>query len=69
MIITLLNGKEVEIKNINIAGGSVDYRRLNDPVYSGDCVLYLKIEKLETAEADIKAALEIELSEIITENV
>lgn len=68
MIIELADGRKVEIKNINISGGSVDYRRIDDLVYSGDCVLYLKIEKLETAEAEIKAALEIELAEIAAEN-
>jgi hypothetical protein len=62
MIITLNDGRQVEIKNINIAGGSVDYRRINDPIYSGDCVLYVSIADFSTAEEEIKAALEVELA-------
>ena len=61
MIIELSNGIQVEIKLINLAAGSVDYRRINDPVYSGDCVLYINILSLATAEEEIKAALEAEL--------
>jgi len=63
MIIKLSNGIQVEIKLINLAGGSVDYRRINDPVYGGDCVLYIKISCLASAEEEIKAALEVELVE------
>jgi len=63
MIIELSNGIQVEIKLINLAGGSVDYRRINDPVYTGDCVLYLQITDFATAEEKIKAALEVELVE------
>lgn len=62
MTITLSNGTEIEIKNINIAGGNVDYRRINDPVYSGDCVLYCTITDFASAEAEIEAALEAELA-------
>ena len=61
MIIILSNGIQCEIKLINLAGGSVDYRRINDPVYTGDCVLYLQVTDLVTAEEEIKAALETEL--------
>jgi len=61
MKITLSNGIECEIKNINISGGSVDYCRVNDEVYSGDCVLYVAITDFSTAESEIKAALETEL--------
>jgi len=61
MIITLSDGRQVEIKTINLTGKSVDYRRINDPVYSGDCILYIEINDLATAEAAIKAALEAEL--------
>ena len=61
MIIELSNGIQVEIKLINLARGSVDYRRINDPVYSGDCVLYLQVTDLVTAEAKITTALEAEL--------
>jgi len=64
MIIELSNGIQVEIKLINLSGGSVDYRRINDPVYSGDCVLYLQVTDLVTAEEEIKAALETELSKL-----
>uniref|UniRef100_A0A6M3KZV5 Uncharacterized protein n=1 Tax=viral metagenome TaxID=1070528 RepID=A0A6M3KZV5_9ZZZZ len=63
MIIELSNGIQVEIKLINLAGGSVDYRRINDPVYTGDCVLYLQITDFAIAEEEIKAALEVELVE------
>ena len=59
MEIKLEDGTEIAIKNINIVGGTVDYRRVNDPVYSGDCVLYLAVSDLATAEAEIKAALEV----------
>jgi len=64
MIIELSNGIQCEIKLINFAGGSVDYRRINDPVYSGDCVLYLQVTDLATAKEEIKAALETELSKL-----
>jgi len=64
MIIELSNGIQCEIKLINLAGGSVDYSRINDPVYSGDCVLYIQITSLATAEEEIKAALEVELVEL-----
>jgi len=58
MIITLDNGKQVEIKAINLSGGFIDYRRVNDPVYSGDCILYMQITDIENAEAEIKTVLE-----------
>jgi len=61
MKITLTNGIECEIKNINIAAGSVDYCRANNPVYNGDCVLYVAITDFVTAESEITAALEVEL--------
>lgn len=61
MNITLSNGTEIEIKNINIAGGNVDYRRVNDEVYGGDCVLYYTITNFASAESEITAALELEL--------
>jgi len=61
MIIELSNGIQCEIKLINLSGGSVDYRRINDPVYTGDCVLYLQVTSLASAEEEIKAALEAEL--------
>ena len=40
MIITLNNGRKIEVKNINLASGQVDYRRIDDPIYGGDCILY-----------------------------
>ncbi len=58
MIITLNNGKQIEIKAINLSGGFIDYRRLNDPVYSGDCILYMQITDIENAKAEIKTVLE-----------
>ena len=61
MNITLSNGTEIEIKNINIAGGNVDYRRVNDEVYGGDCVLYCAITDFASAESEITAALELDL--------
>lgn len=60
-MITLSNGIEVEIKDINLAGNYVDYRRVNDPVYTGDCRLDIEIASLETAEDEIKVALETAL--------
>lgn len=59
MQITLSSGSIVGIKNINLASGSVDWRRVNGE-YSGDCMSYIEITDLTTAEATIKAALEAE---------
>ena len=59
MQITLSSGTVVEIKNINLASGSVDWRRVNGE-YTGDCMSYIEIADLATAEAIIKAALEAE---------
>lgn len=61
MTITLSNGTTVEIKNINVAAGVVDYRRIDDPVYGGDCVLYCTITDFSSAEGEITAALELEV--------
>ena len=63
MIIELSNGIQVEIKLINLAGGSVDYRRINDPVYGGDCMtpVVLSEEALVLVKEEIKATLEAEL--------
>jgi len=57
MIITLANGRKVEIKAIDLAHGRVDYRRIDDPVYGGDCVLYHPFTSEETVNAEITAAL------------
>jgi len=63
MIIELSNGIQVEIKLINLSGGSVDYRRINDPVYGGDCMtpIILTEKALALAREEIKATLETEL--------
>jgi len=65
MIIELSNGIQCEIKLINLAHGSMDYRRINDPVYGGDCMtpVVLSEEALALAKEEIKAALEAELVE------
>jgi len=57
MIITLNNGRQVEVKNINITSGQVDYRRIDDPVYGGDCVMYHPFTDEATVEAEVTAAL------------
>ena len=59
MNVTLANGYIAEIKLINIAGGQVDYRITNSPVYAGDCVLYIQITDLATALNEITAALDL----------
>jgi len=58
MKITLSSGTIVEIKNINLAGGQVDWRRQDG--YAGDCTSYIIVTDLVTAEATIKAALDAE---------
>lgn len=59
MQITLSNGLQIEVKNINLAQGTVDWRRLNGE-YNGDCMSAIAISSLAAAEAEITAALEAE---------
>uniref|UniRef100_A0A6M3K2M6 Uncharacterized protein n=1 Tax=viral metagenome TaxID=1070528 RepID=A0A6M3K2M6_9ZZZZ len=63
MIITLNNGRQVEVKAIDLAHGRVDYRRIDDPVYGGDCVLYHQFSGVDTAESEIKATLDLSEAE------
>ena len=58
-LVELSNGLIAEIKLINLAGGSVDYRITNGE-YDGDCCLYLQITDLSTALEEIRVALEAE---------
>ena len=62
-IIELSNGIQVKVKLINLTGRSVDYRRINDPVYSGDCMIpiILSEKALVLVKEEIKVALEDEL--------
>lgn len=64
MIIALSDNRQIEVKNINLVGGTVDYRRINDPVYSGDCMGYLKglmeTSTIEEVEAAIMLAIEVD---------
>lgn len=62
MFITLSNNQQIQIKNINLIANTVDYRRINDPIYSGDCLLYLAIIDFSTALNDIKLSIENEIS-------
>jgi len=59
MQITLTSGTVVEVKNINLSAGSVDWRRVSGE-YTGDCVSYVSMTDLITAEQAIKEALEAE---------
>ena len=59
MQITLTSGTVVEIKNIHLSAGSVDWRRVGGE-YPGDCVSYVSMTDLITAEQSIKEALEAE---------
>lgn len=59
MEITLSAGTVIEILNINIAAGSVDWKRQTG--YTGVCLSYIQITDLATAETEIKAVLEGEL--------
>ena len=58
MQITLTSGTVVEIKGINLSAGSVDWRRVNE--YTGDCMSYVSMTDLATAEQSIKEALDAE---------
>lgn len=60
MDITLSNDQVIEILAINLAGGTVDWKRKAG--YTGACVSSVAITDLATAEADIKAALEAEIA-------
>ena len=62
-IIELSNGIQVKVKLINLAGGFVDYCRINDPVYNGDCMIpiILSEKALALVKEEIKVALEGEL--------
>jgi len=59
MQIKLNSGTVVDIKNINLAAGSVDWSRV-EGAYPGDCTSQVALVDLATAEAAIKAALEAE---------
>jgi len=59
MQITLTSGTVVEIKGINLSAGSVDWHRVTGD-YTGDCVSYVSMTDLATAEQSIKEALEAE---------
>lgn len=59
MEITLSDNQVIEILNINLAGGMVDWRRREG--YTGACVTAVAITDLATAEATIKAAIEAEI--------
>lgn len=62
MIFTLEDGREVEVKNINLVTGTVDYRRTNDGVYSGDCSINVVITDFFGVKDVIKAAIEEQLT-------
>ena len=59
MQITLTSGTVVKIKNINLSAGSADWRRVSGE-YTGDCVSYVSVTDLATAEQSIKEALDAE---------
>ena len=59
MQITLTSGTVVEIKNINLSAGSVDWRKVSGE-YTGDCTSPETLTDLATATAAIKAALDAE---------
>ena len=59
MQITLTSGTVVEVKGINLSAGSVDWRRVGGE-YTGDCVSYVSMTDLATAEQSIKEALDAE---------
>ena len=63
MIITLNNGRKIEVKNINLASGQVDYRRIDDPIYGGDCVMYHSFADENTVDVEVTAALNLSEAE------
>ena len=57
MELTLANGRRVEIKKIDIAARQVDYKRLDDPIYGGDLILYHPFTNEATIDEELLAAL------------
>ena len=59
MEITLSDNQVIEILAVDFAKGLVDWKRKDG--YTGACVAPVTITSLETAETEIKAALEVEV--------
>jgi hypothetical protein len=55
----LSDGTNIEVKDVPIGSTQVTFRRITG--YTGDCVINLAISSEESAEDEIKAALETEL--------
>jgi len=66
MIITLINGKKIEILGVNLRNSTIDFKWI-DGVYGGDCAFNIELEDgVMPDEADI---LEAANKELVTEDV
>lgn len=59
MQVTLSDNTVIEILAINLAGGTVDWKRTEG--YIGACVTPVNITDLATVEPDIKVAIELDI--------
>jgi hypothetical protein len=61
LLITLSDGQEIEIVNIDLRHDQVTWVRTDPEIYTGDCVTPVGMTTPENAIAEITAALEAEL--------